>query len=61
MTKAALNSSVTRALSATGHVDELGNVFDEPLAPEQCTGRYAYKGTVLWATPNSPKRLREEA
>jgi predicted nucleic acid-binding protein len=31
LTKAVLNSSVLIALSATGHLDKLGNVFEEPL------------------------------
>jgi hypothetical protein len=31
LTKVVLNSSVLIALSATGHLDKLGNVFEEPL------------------------------
>ena len=47
MTKAALNSSVIIALSATGHMDKLGNVFEEPLVARAVYGEICVQGHGL--------------
>jgi len=47
LTKVVLNSSVLIALSATGHLDKLGNVFEEPLVARAVYEEICVKGHGL--------------
>ena len=47
MTKVVLNSSVLIALGATGHLDKLGNVFEEPLVARAVYEEICVKGHGL--------------
>jgi hypothetical protein len=56
LTKVVLNSSVLIALSATGHLDKLGNAFEEPLVARAVYEEICVKGHGLLGP--RPRRLR---